>query len=72
MEMKRKVLMFKMTMSEEKLRELYYNPKSGFLSLNKRGQRAKEEHIPVSYNDVKNFLEQQKPDELHKQVVRPK
>ena len=57
---------------EDKLKELYYNPKTGFLSFNKLWQRVKEEGIPFSQNDVKRFLEQQKPYELHKQVVKPK
>ena len=59
-------------MSEEKLKAIYYNPKSGFLSLKKLWERVKEENIPASYNDVRKFLEQQKPYELHKQVTRPK
>ena len=59
-------------MSEEKLKAIYYNPKSGFLSLEKLWKRVKEETIPASYNDVRKFLEQQKPYELHKQVTRPK
>ena len=59
-------------MSEEKLKAIYYNPKIGFLSLKKLWERVKEENIPVSYNDVRKFLEQQKPYELHKQVKKPK
>ena len=56
----------------EKLKVLYYDTKTGFRSLTKLWERVKEQGIPVSYNDVKRFLEQQKPSELHKQVVRPK
>ena len=56
----------------EKLKEIYYNPKTGFLYLTELWQRVKEEGIPVSYGDVKKFLEQQKPYELTKQVVKPK
>ena len=56
----------------DKLKSLYYNPKTGFLSLTKLWERVKEEGIPLSYNDVKRFLEQQKPYELTKQVVKPK
>ena len=59
-------------MVEQRLKELYYNPKTGFLSLSKLFARLKEEGIPASYNDVKKFLEQQKPYELHKRVVKPK
>ena len=55
----------------ERLKELYYNTKTGFLSSNKLWQKAKEEGIPVSLNDVKRFLEQQKPYELTKQVKKP-
>ena len=58
-------------MSEEKLKEIYYNPKTGFLSLTKLWQIVKEA-IPVSYNDVKKILEQQKTYELTKQIVKPK
>ena len=58
-------------MTDERLKELYYNPKSGFLSLTKLWQRVKEEGIPASYNDVRKFLEQQKPHEIYKQVKRP-
>ena len=56
----------------EKLKALYYHPKTGFLSLTKLWERVKEEKIPLSYNNVRRFLEQQKTYELHKQVVRPK
>src|SRR5271157_5201789 len=59
-------------MSEAKLKEIYYNPKEGFLSLNKLWKKVKEKDIPVSYNDVKKFLEQQKAYALTKQVKRPK
>ena len=59
-------------MSEEKLKAIYYNPKTGFQSLTKLWQRVKEENIPISYNDVRKWLEQQKPYELHKQVQKPK
>ena len=39
--------------------------------MNKLWQRVKEEGIPASYNDVRKFLEQQKPYELTKQVKKP-
>ena len=58
--------------AEERLKELYYSPKTGFLSMNKLWQRVKEEGIPLSQGDVKRFLEQQKPYELTKQIRRPK
>ena len=57
-------------MNEEKLKALYYNPKTGFLSFNKLWTRVKQEGIPVSQGDVKIFLEQQKPYELRKQVKK--
>ncbi len=57
--------------AEERLKELYYNPKTGFLSFSKLWYRIKQEGIPLSQGDVKRFLEQQKPYELHKQVRRP-
>ena len=59
------------TQSDEKSKALYYNPKQGFLSLNKLWKRAKEEGIAVSYNDVKKIHEQQKTYELTKQVKKP-
>ena len=59
-----------MSRPEGRLKELYYNPKTGLLSFNKLWQRVKEEGIPLSQNDVRRFLEQQKTYELHKQ--RPK
>jgi len=40
----------------EKLKALYYNPKTGFLSLTKLWERVKEERIPLSYIDIKRFL----------------
>ena len=57
---------------ENRLKELYYNPKSGFLSFNKLWARVKQEGIPLSQGDVKRFLERQKPYELTKQVKKPK
>ena len=57
---------------EEKLKAIYYNAKTGFLSFNKLWKRVKEEGIPLSQNDVRIFLEQQKPYELHKQIQKPK
>ena len=58
-------------MGEQKLKELYCNPKTGFLSLKKLWERVKEENIGASYNDVRRFLEQQKPYEVYKQVQKP-
>jgi hypothetical protein len=58
--------------SEEKLKALYCDTKKGFLSLSKIWQRVKEENIPLSYNDVRIFLKQQKLHALTKQVNKPK
>ena len=55
----------------DKLHDLYYNQKMGFLSMNKLWKRVTEEGIKLSYGDVERFLEQQQPYELHKQEVRP-
>ena len=55
----------------DKLHDLYYNQKLGYLSLNKLWKRVTEEGIKLSYGDVERFLEQQQPYELHKQEVRP-
>ena len=59
-------------MSEDKLKSIYYNPKQGFLSLTKLWKKVKEENIPLSYNDVRKWLEQQKTYQLNKQVKKPK
>ena len=59
-------------MSEDKLKQVYYNSKTGFLSLKKLWERVKEEGIPVSYNDVRKFLEKQKTYQLTKQITKPK
>ena len=55
----------------QKLRELYYNPKEGFLSLKKLLQRVKEKNIRLSYNDVKNFLARQETVQLTQQITKP-
>jgi len=55
----------------DKLHDLYYNQKQGYLSLHKLWKRVTEVGIKLSYGDVERFLEQQQPYELHKQENRP-
>ena len=57
---------------EEKAKELYYNPKSGFLSIPKLWKKIKEAGINLSYNDLKKILEQQEAYQITKQVKKPK
>ena len=57
---------------EEKAKQLYLNPKSGFLSLPKLWKKIKEANINISYNDLKKILEQQETYQLTKQVKKPK
>ena len=61
-----------MSEEEEKAKQLYLNPKSGFLSLPKLWKKIKEANIKISYNDLKKILEQQETYQLTKQVKRPK
>ena len=55
----------------EKLHDLYYDPKSGFLSLSKFYQKVKAQGIQASYGDVKRFYDQQTVPQITKQVKRP-
>ena len=61
-----------MNEEEEKAKQLYLNPKSGFLSLPKLWKKIKEANINISYNDLKKILEQQETYQLTKQVKKPK
>jgi hypothetical protein len=57
---------------EEEVEDVYYNPRKGFLSLNKFYQRIKDEGIKISFNDLKKIIEQQTPYQLNRQVKKPK
>ena len=54
------------------LKELYYNPKSGYMSINKFYKKAKEQDPSVTFDEVKKFVERQEVYQLSKQAVRPK
>jgi hypothetical protein len=56
----------------EKLKELYHNPKYGFQSLSKFYHSVKENGIKASFNDVKRFIESQNVYQTMKQVRKPK
>ena len=53
------------------VKELYHNPKFGFLSMLKLWQRMKQQGIKVSYNDMKRITEQEDTYQIHKQVKKP-
>ena len=61
-----------MEVEEEKAKQLYFNPKSGFLSLNKLWKKIKAANINLSYQDLKKIIEQQEVYQITKQVKRPK
>lgn len=55
----------------DKLRELYYDPERGFLSLGKLVKKLKEEGVDVKQKDVKTFLQKQETYQLNKQNKLP-
>ena len=57
---------------EEKLSELYYNPRTGFQTKRKLYQTARANGIQVSEGDVQRFLEKQEVHQITKQVQKPK
>jgi hypothetical protein len=54
------------------LKDLYYNPKTGFTSSYKLYKKARENNINVSQKDVKEFLDKQYTSQITKQVNKPK
>lgn len=54
------------------LKELYYNPKTGFKSLNKLYRTAKESNPEVSQKNIKEFLNKQYTYQVNKQEAKPK
>ena len=56
--------------TEEKLRELYYNPKEGFLPLKRLYAKAKANGIQASLTDVRKFLEKQEVFEITNEANR--
>jgi hypothetical protein len=61
----------KTTCIMEQLKELYYDAESGFTSADKFYKRAREEDIPVTLKQVKEFLAKQETAQLNKQVKKP-
>jgi hypothetical protein len=55
----------------EELSKLYYNPKSGYVSLDKFYKKAKKEIPDITLKEVKKFLEEQETYQVNKQVKKP-
>ena len=55
---------------EQGLRDIYYNPKTGHQSAERLYQKALEEGIPVSRNQVKEWLKSQDTYTRYKPVIR--
>jgi hypothetical protein len=58
-----------MSTNEQVLRELYYSP-TGSTSVNKLYQKVK--HNGITFNEVKNFINNQESHQVFKKIVRPK
>src|SRR5688500_1199686 len=56
---------------EEKLRQLYYDPKEGLLGQEKLWRKANDAGIPVTQKVVKAFLDKQEVAQIHKRIKRP-
>jgi hypothetical protein len=52
----------------DKLKDIYYNPKTGYLSLNQLWKKLIENKIYLPYNDVKDWYEQQSVNQIYKQT----
>lgn len=62
-------------MSENKkqlLKDLYYNPSTGYNSLAKFYKKVREKYPNIKYNDVVNFLVNQYTYQVNKQNTKPK
>ena len=57
---------------KELLTDLYYNPKTGFISRDKLYRRAKELDNNITLKIVKEFLDRQPTDQITKQTSRQK
>ena len=55
---------------EQGLRGIYYDPKTGYQSAERLYQKALEEGIPVSRNQVKEWLTSQDTYTRYKPIVR--
>ena len=54
------------------VKELFYDPEQGFVSLSKLWKKVKAQDIPVKYKDVKTFYESQSTNQINKQTKKPK
>jgi hypothetical protein len=55
----------------DELSKIYYNPKSGYISLDKLYKKAKKEISDLTLKEVKKFLEEQETYQVNKQVKKP-
>lgn len=55
---------------EQTLRDIYYNPKTGYQSVERLYQKTLEDGLNVSRNDTKEWLKTQDTYTRHKPVVR--
>ena len=58
-------------MSNQQLKDLYYSPTEGFMSLDKFQRKIKEKGYDIKQKDVKAFLEKQLTWQLNKQSKLP-
>ena len=52
----------------DKLKELYYNPKEGFISFEKLYSKVKENKLNLTYTDVKDFYKSQAVNQVMKPI----
>lgn len=57
---------------DNKLKELYYDTSTGYVSLDKLWKKAKQSIEGIKYKDVKNFLDKQYTYQVNKNTNRPK
>ena len=55
-----------MTTPDNLLKEIYYNPKTGFKSQNRLYKEAQKQDQTISHSDVKNFLNQQEEYQINR------
>ena len=56
--------------TEQKLRDIYYNPSTGYQSMERLYKKAKDEGLGVSRKLVKDWLKTQDTYTRHKPIVR--
>jgi len=55
-----------------KLKNIYYDPETGFVSADKLLRKAKEAGISTTLKDVQDFINKQFTAQVHRQQKRPK